>query len=153
MVTRKKLAKFETMREVYSLCALLLKVKQSNKFLIKWGLGAGSTFLLDNFIYFFCFEIIRSVLISNTISIFCATIYNYFFHKLITFEHSVDKFLSVRYLIFVLVSYLLSTIIIFVLNIGIDNNLFSKPISSILVLFLNLYIMKYYVFKFTQSNE
>jgi putative flippase GtrA len=154
MLTRKKLLKIETMRKSYSFGAVLSKVKQLNKFLyLKWGLGAGSTFLLDNFIYFFCFEITNSVLISNTISIFCATIYNFFFHKLITFENYADKFLSVRYLIFVLVSYLLSTMIIFLLNIDIDNNLVSKPISSIIVLFLNLYIMKYYVFRLTHSKE
>ncbi len=113
----------------------------------RWILVGGASVSLDWAIFALVYIASNSILLSNTISIFLSSTFNFACHKRWTFQDN-GKFSdrTRRYILNQFVNYLVSTVLIKTLSLSGVNPILLKPIVISIVAPVNFLSLKYFVF-------
>jgi putative flippase GtrA len=113
----------------------------------RWILVGGTSVSLDWAIFALVYLASNSILLSNTISIFLSSTFNFACHKRWTFQDN-GKFSdrTARYILNQFVNYLVSTVLIKTLSLSGVNPILLKPIVISIVAPVNFLSLKYFVF-------
>lgn len=124
-----------------------MKKLLSNQFVV-WAIVGFSTIALDFVIFLFTHSVTHSVPISNFISVILSSIYNFFLHRLRTFQNTTHfREQASKYCIYQFLIWLLGTkLILIFIHLGVSLET-AKLLPLLIIAPINFVSLKYFVYK------
>jgi putative flippase GtrA len=114
---------------------------------LRWAIVAGTTFVLDTFLFTCLYQFSNNVFLANSVSYAISTLYNFLFHKHWTYQN-LDSFNSpsIRYIGLLVVSFIINSTLISGFLLFNNSSVASKVFASIITLTLNYVGLRKFVF-------